>query len=422
MGPWYPLSILAAIAATKIASPFSAKLRQALRGRRGLRERIAGHRFSESPYWFHVASSGEFEQVIPILEAVKTRAPRTPIFLSYFSPTAKRALELESERRQAAGIGLPWDYSDFVPFDLPWRVGPFIDDLNPRCFVAIHREIWPAMLEACRARKIPCYLFGTYVAPDAQNYLRRLRPWLGHFRAIGTNGDSTTNFLKTLFPENGPQIKTLGDPRVERVLKRKARGRVPVWRDWFTGRKTAIFASVWESDFKSIVAGLDILTAEKWRTLIVPHEIEGKLISDIEGWYAERGEPIRRWSDWLTNPDLQSHLIVDKVGFLAELYQVADLVFVGGSFKKRIHNVLEPAAYGTPIITGPFIDNSGEAVEMSREKPGLVRTQDAESFANAVEKLVGDDAHRRLIGQNLINYLNHRDGAGNRYADLLNEK
>ena len=205
-------------------SPFLTKVRRGLFGRLGVNRRVRKHAsaWAERPFWFHAASSGELEQCLPILDRLKEMRPDIPIFLSYFSPTGQTALALETERRKsraAATCNVPWDYSDYSPFDFPWSTRSFVRWLNPRAFIAINREVWPGMLSACASRNIPRYLFAAYFSPKSRKSVGIYRRWLLSFGYIGVTEPSTAQFLADELEAR--RVEVIGDPRIERVLARR---------------------------------------------------------------------------------------------------------------------------------------------------------------------------------------------------------
>lgn len=415
----YTLFVLAAWC----LAPFSSKLRRALSGRRGLARRTREWRAKHgtAPLWFHVSSSGEFEQCLPILDGLRERFPKLPIFVTVFSPSGHRALSLESERRRAAGKPVPWDGADYSPYDFRLTARAFIEALRPACFIAIHREMWPGLLHECHARKIPTFLFAAYFPPRAYRTFSFYRELAPLFSFIGTVEPESASFLQRELPT--VSIAPVGDPRIERVLLRRHLRRPAAWASALEGRPVFIGASLWEADFRALRPALESVLTEfpEWRLVLVPHEPDSPLVAQLTEWLERQGRPVQRWSQWLNAPEGESHLVVDKVGFLAELYAAADLVFVGGSFRARVHNVLEPAAYAAPILTGPYIYNSREAQEMAAEKSALFTAKDPAEFATRLLELVRDEGQRAKASEAALAYLEKRQGATAMYIDRLAE-
>lgn len=393
-----------------------AKLRGGLVGRLGVKGRLLAIGSKSEVIWFHVASSGEFEQCLPLLEAVKRRSSLT-ILLTYFSPSGKRAIELEITRRAKRQMPLPWDYADYSPWDLPWVVRPIVRALNLTAFVSIHREVWPGLLTALSKAKVPSYLLGTFWPERSQKRFSLIRPWVKLFKEVGTVDRETARFLER--EVSHLKVETLGDPRIDRVLSRKVQSPVS-FSKFFEKNKVFVGASLWQEDFEALKIGMDrALSAEpSLRLVLVPHDPNDGVAAQIFSFFKEKQIPIRYWSSWIESPDEFSHVIINRVGFLAELYQMAHYVFVGGSFKARVHNVLEPAVYGCPILTGPYIWNSNEAIEMSK-KGGLKVCANPETVSLNLLKWVHNEPLRKSEAALNLEYIEKNKGAAERYTKLL---
>jgi 3-deoxy-D-manno-octulosonic-acid transferase len=201
-------------------------------------------------------------------------------------------------------------------------------------------------------------------------------------------------------------------------------GRPAAWQDLFRGQSVFIGASLWDADFRGLQPAIELARARHpdWRWILVPHEPEGALLARIETWFRARGWPVARWSSFLSVPaayPVDTTLVVDRVGMLAELYAIASLVFVGGSFRARVHNVLEPAAYGRPILTGPYIHNSREAQEMASGAIALQPAPNAAVLSEKLLRLIEDEAWRGQASAAALAYLEERQGAAAIYADRL---
>jgi len=397
-------------------SPLVPKLSKGLSGRRGLLKRLKTRKLA-NPYWFHVASSGEFEQVLPILDALKKEKPGCQTLLTYFSPSAARAVALEEERRRKNGVSVSWDYADFSPFDFPWSVSHYLDEARPKAFVAIHREIWPNLLSECEERNIPRLLFAAFFPERNRRNFWLYRPWIRRFEKVGTVDLPSQQYLQRELPKT--PIQRIGDPRSQRVVARREMQKTPAWGDFFKDQRVFIGASLWPKDFEALKPALKAALERKVRLILVPHESKEGFLKEILAWGKAQGAPIRLWSSWLLGPDETSHLIIDSVGLLAELYSIAHTVFVGGSFVGRIHNVLEPAAYGKPILTGPYIWNSAQAGEWNARGLGLKSTHNSEEVARALTALLEDNALYMKWSTFLQDSLKEANQIPSRYLQLL---
>ena len=407
--------------------PFSKKLRLGILGRRGLLLRLKTAKatwiskgLSSEPYWFHFASSGELEQAIPIAEEIKIKDPSASILFTFFSPSGQKGVALEKLRRQRAHKTLPWDAADYVPLDLPWQVGAALNIVTPKALILINREIWPELIFQSHQKQIPIYLFSAFFPSIKSKMLKIWRPYLKLLKQIGTVGDSSTQLL--LGTEASLNVISVGDTRIERVLQRKElQLSAPAWGAFLTQRSLFVAASLWDEDFEALKPAIEKIAKEfpLWRICLVPHEPTEALIFKIKAYGKEKGILFRRFSHFLETPDDTSPLIMDRVGFLAELYRFSQLTFVGGSFKSKVHNVLEPAAYHNAIITGPFIQNSFEATEMNQLKQGLQSVKSPEEALQVLLNPLSNASFLKSQGIEAYQYLLKRRGAAKKYCELI---
>ncbi len=309
-----------------LALPFSVKVRTGLLGRMGLVRRIkwATSELGSKAVWVHVASAGELEQAFPILEQLKFKGKK--VFLSYFSPSGKQALDLELRRRMDLNQSLCWDYADYSPFDFSFSVTLFLNALNPSHFICINREIWPGIIGECKRRNIPCSLLGVYFSPKSKRRLKFNKRWINQFGFVGTVDIQTANFLKDAL--DGPCIEYFGDPRIERILHRKTLGGRPHWAKYFES-PVLLCGSICFKDFKNLKPSIELALEKNWRVILVPHEINNILVRRLIHYFNRIQAPVLTWRAFLNNPDRASVIIVNEVGLLAELYRVATVVFVG---------------------------------------------------------------------------------------------
>lgn len=398
-------------------APFSKKLRRGLVARIGIGRRYDSYRVAlgAKPLWFHVASAGELEQCLPILDALKWEAPEKGIFLSYFSPSAENALAREIKRRELSGLATPWDAADYSPWDFPRAADRALKAIDPSDLIVVHRELWPGLLMAAEERSVRRHLIATNWTKDTLG--TRAREALERFTFVGTIRPDTATRLKKWLPS--VPVEPLGDPRIDRVLSRKGWAKDSLWKRELSRTPSLVGASLWDEDFEA----LKPLLAEclerfpEWRLVLVPHEPTASRVAQYASFFTSRNAPVKAWSTWSQQPERdRSHLIVDGVGWLAELYGGAEVVFVGGSFRKKIHNVLEPAAYGRPILTGPLITNSPEACEMAAGGVGLRKAETPEALRAKGREWLESPEKRKEASAWLETYLTERQGAGLRYA------
>jgi 3-deoxy-D-manno-octulosonic-acid transferase len=296
-------------------------------------------------YWFHVASHGELEQVISVIKHLRSLTSHK-IVVSYFSPTAKKAIDNEKNKMGE----IFWDYTFALPFDFSFLLNLLMKTLEPTQFIAVHREFWPALLFQLKKQAIPCSLINTYITPNKKISMTFLKL----FQKISTVDKASKDFFLSKFPNKN--IQCFGDTRVDRIIDRLKQNKnsYPLYND---EKINIVWASLWEEDYKIIRDCFSPL----YRHFIVPHEIHETFLKKIRCDFKDKNFPLHSFGQ------SGQYILVDKVGFLLELYSLTKIAFVGGSFKAKVHSVLEPIVAGNCVLSGPFIGNSIQAINLQKE-------------------------------------------------------
>lgn len=299
------------------------------------------------PFWIH-ASSGEIEYAKSVIRALKENFPQVPILVTYFSPSAKKLIH------QFAGVDLALP----LPWDTRSEVSRFLRFYRPRTLMIARTDVWPEMAYQARQQKIPSLLFAATLAEQSSRkniFLAPLSRFAFHclddiFCVTEADVDNFES-LRVKTP-----IKIAGDTRFDQVLYRlKHPQPVP---DNFRGPLTAptfIIGSSWPQDEAVILPTLKDWCASGRKVIMAPHEIKPERIQELKGKLQTMGLTEAVW-------------IVDQVGFLQELYALAakipgSVAFVGGSFKDKVHSVMEPLACGLAVAVGPYHLNNREALQ-----------------------------------------------------------
>lgn len=351
------------------------------------------------------AASGEVEYAKPLIRALRERSPQTPLILSYFSPSALRLIG-----------DLPVDHVVPSPWDRRQDVETFLTTWNP-CLVLISRtDVWPEFANAAQGRNIPVVLFSaTFAKPLSQgSFLSRVfNRWrFEALRLILTVSATDEANLKSLGIRT--PIETLGDSRFEQVLYRLAHAKPLPFRSQEDPRQVGVLGSTWPEDDRiwlETVGASDLRDRLRW--IWVPHEAAPEKISGLIRELRSRGLSVEKMSEieiWSSDV-----LLVDRVGYLAELYQRADFAFVGGSFKDKVHSVMEPLAAGCPVLVGPFHHNNREAIEFQNlnveaRKPGLTAVTTVHSSQDILQWLRTHQEHLGLpqVRENIISEIRRR--------------
>jgi 3-deoxy-D-manno-octulosonic-acid transferase len=385
----------------RLVALFSPKVRRGLVGRRHQRSMPpqAGPSAAFAVH-VHAASVGEFEQAKPIIEALRAEPRAYRITASFFSPSG-----YEQQGRYEA-IDEAW----YLPDDRPSEVRRFLDRIAPELIVIIRYDLWPEFLRLASERGVPSALVCATLRSDSA----RLRPvargffrWLyGQLRLIDCVGQEDLTAFTALGVD--VPIEICGDTRYDRVVERADAGRraqLPIDRAQLGDDLVVVAGSTWPAD-EALFAPL--VDHEHVRLVIVPHEPTSSHVASLR---------VRLRSTVLLS-ELASGdaippgaaLIVDRTGILLGLYALADVAYVGGAFGAGVHSVLEPAAYGIPVIAGPRIDRSRDAASL-RDAGLLEVVEDAEALALALERFVDDPGARHARGRACAAFVRERSGA-----------
>jgi 3-deoxy-D-manno-octulosonic-acid transferase len=343
-----------------VAKIFNDKVRRGIEGRENLFQKLADGTSSMNSrhrIWFHVSSMGEYEQAKPMIRALKERHPDWRVIVSFFSPSGY----------DNSKLGKLADFITYIPFDSTSNAKRFLDIVKPSLVIFVRYDLWPNHLLEIYRRGIPVLLVNATLAPDS----RRLLPIIRQFHhyifnmltSICTVSNTDADAFRSLELHH-PQIETIGDTRYDQVWQRSLEGKQ---KHLFTehvlqGKKVIVAGSTWSEDEEVLLPALKqiIHTRNDILIVVVPHEPTLNTLERLERLF-ENGKRCIRFSD-MNDYDDEPVVVVDSVGILMGLYQYANVAYVGGSFKQGIHNVLEPAIYGIPVIFGPVYTNSQEAL------------------------------------------------------------
>ncbi len=385
----------------------SRKVRRALRGRKGLLDALSKRLESlqGSPrLWVHASSMGEFEQAKPIIERLKAINPDIVIIASFFSPSG-----------YANNIRYPFvDAVTYIPFDSLSRARAFLDVLKPDAATFIRYDVWPNHLWECNRHGIPSLLTNATLRsnsprlwPVSRTFHRNVFQTL---RAILTISEADAERFRRFGLEQ-MDIRAIGDTRYDRVQLRAMQARsTPLLPESMTGGKKILVAgSSWSEDEEVLIPVLQKLFQHEPDLLciIVPHEPTVASIEALE--YKMNGISSIRFSH-VSRYDHERVILVDSIGILLQLYASAHVAFVGGGFRSNVHNTLEPAAYGIPVVYGPKISNSQEAAELAESGGGFVVHNRRELY-RTLRFLFANDEQRREEGQASEAFVTARTGA-----------
>ena len=328
--------------------------------------------------WFHASSLGEFEQGRPLIEKIKAEHPECKILLTFFSPSGYEV------RKNYGGA----DVVCYLPFDTPYRVKKFLDLSKPVMAIFIKYEFWDNYLSELKRRNIPVYIVSAIFRKEQlffKWYGGMYRKVLSYFTHIFVQDDASRELLSKYGVTN---VSVFGDTRFDRVQDvYKNTKQVPMV-DLFVNNNrsdnqlTMVAGSSWQQDEEVYLNYFN--EHPELKLIIAPHEIHKDHLMHIESMLKR---PSIRLSE-ATEKDIKgkSCLIVDSFGLLSSIYRYGDLAYIGGGFGAGIHNVLEAAVYGIPVIFGPKYQKFKEARDLL-QVGGAFSITDEKTFESKMEEL-----------------------------------
>jgi 3-deoxy-D-manno-octulosonic-acid transferase len=396
----------------RIASWRSKKAQLWLAGRRGIFEQLNQWKKSfssqEKIIWVHCASLGEFEQGRPVIEKIKKDNPSYKILLTFFSPSG---YEVRKNYNGADGIF-------YLPVDGKNTANTFIEIVNPSLVIWVKYEYWYYYLTALQQKNIPVVLVSA-IFRESQPFFK----WYGglwkkilqSFDKIFVQNELSISLLKSIEMHENAVVS--GDTRFDRVIAiAENKNTLPEKLLQFCHNKKVIVAgSTWEEDEEELVHYAR--THQQIKFIIAPHEIDEERLSGIKKMFKNA---IYFSEFFKENADAQV-IIIDNIGMLSSLYQLAHITYIGGGFNDSgIHNILEAAVYGKPIVFGPEYEKFSEAVDLV-EKGGAFSIENALELEHMLDKLLGDEALLKNTADICKKYVYEKQGATNLIVQYLYE-
>ena len=394
--------------ALRFAALLNNKIRRGIIGRERVYENLILSATSidktKKLVWFHSSSLGEFEQAKPIIEKLK-KEKNVNILITFFSPSGYE----NSKKYPHANL------ISYIPFDTIKNAKKFIAITNPSLSIIMRYDVWPNMINSLNANSIPVYLVDATLrstSPRKYPFLKSFHKnlFLQLTRILTVSEDDSNEFKS--FGLNQDRIKAVGDTRFDRVFQRSivAKEKKLVNEDVLKNKKIFVAGSTWEQDEEVILPAFLKLSEveENVLMIIAPHEPTLLHLEKIENEFSGKINTIR--FSHLNNYNGEQIIIVDSIGILLTLYTYAHVAYVGGSFKQNIHNVLEAAVYGIPVLFGPKIETSQEAKKLLDIGGGIMINNKREAYRN-LRKLFSDESLRIKCGKISSDYVRMNIGA-----------
>ena len=362
--------------------------------------------------WFHASSLGEFEQGRPMMEKIKAEHPEYKILLTFFSPSGYEV------RKNYNGA----DVICYLPFDTPYRVKKFLNLANPSIAVFIKYEFWGNYLQELKHRNIPVYIISSIFRRDQlffQWFGYPYRKMLYCFTHLFVLDDRSAALLKEFGITN---VTVTGDTRFDRVLdvRNQARELSPVEHFVCEGGKekrlTLVAGSSWPQDEEILIPYFN--EHPEMKLIIAPHEIHREHLMYIESLLRR---PSVRLSDVFHDQSLaegKDCLIVDSFGLLSSIYRYGTIAYIGGGFGAGIHNTLEAAVYGIPVLFGPKYHKFKEAKDLIKVGGGF-SVSDKQSFCEKMDELLTYHEVLEAAGESAGQFVNGNAGATDKILRII---
>ena len=409
----YYLAILLYDFAVRLVAPFHKKAEKMLAGQKETFSILKKQLNPEASYiWFHAASLGEFEQGRPLIEKIRQEKPEYKILLTFFSPSGYEI------RKDYPGA----DIVCYLPFDHCWNARKFIQLVKPVMAVFIKYEFWMNYLNQLKRRHIPTYIISAIFRPT-QIFFRwygcRYRKILNNYKWFFVQDQQSLELLKRFKRHNA---SITGDTRFDRVYEIfEQRKELPLIEKFLNrtenGKGTTLVAgSTWVKDEEILIPYFN--QHPEIKLIIAPHEISEQRIEALKNRLTR---PAVRYSqaDENTVGDAGC-LIMDCFGLLSSVYRYGDLAYVGGGFGKGIHNILEAAVYGIPILFGPEYYKFKEAKELIAHS-GAIAVRSEEEFSSCMNNFLSYPNLIHEKGKNAKEYVLGNLGATHKIYEKLRE-
>ncbi len=382
--------------AAAVVPESESKLLRTLRARRGIRERFRSWGASERDHrhsllWMHAPSVGEGLQARPVLELARLRRPDLQLAYTHYSPSAVSFAQ-----------NLDVDFRDYLPFDTPGDSRIALEALAPTALVFAKLDVWPVLTREASARGVRLGLISATLSRGSSRRSRAasslLRGAYAALEAVGAVDEADADRLVQLGVRSQVIVVT-GDTRYDQVWLRAQRvdRASPMLERLRALRPTLVAGSTWPTDEAVLLPAFDALRqyAPTARLIIAPHEPSAERAAQLVAW-ARHTNLVATCLDDAGAPHADV-VIVDRLGVLGDLYALADVAFVGGGFHTAgLHSVLEPAAFGTPVLFGPLNENSRDAALLGQR--GGAAVSNADDLLKRLRTWMTDADERREAG------------------------
>jgi 3-deoxy-D-manno-octulosonic-acid transferase len=394
-----------------IASLWNKKAKLWMDGRKDIFDRLESEvRIPNSKLiWFHCSSLGEFEQGRPVIENLRQRIPNCKFLLTFFSPSG---FEIRKDYKGA-------DWVFYLPLDSKANAKAFFDIINPSFVAFVKYDYWYYYLTECKKRSIPLLLVSGIFRQDQpffKWYGNLHRQMLNCFTHFFVQDKESYDRLQSI---NINEVTVAGDTRFDRVAEIAENFRPIAIAEQFCGRSPILVAgSTWPEDEETLLKAFTEAGDPNLKLIIAPHEVHESHLANIKKlfpgalWFSNYKDSASATNEFAWNmlAKASNVLIIDNIGMLSRLYQYATITYIGGGFNKGIHNTLEAAVYGKPVLFGPNYKKFKEAIGLI-ETGGAVCIHSSTELSAILQRLINNKSELELRSKNSFDFVNQNKGA-----------
>lgn len=412
----YDLGIRLYHTGVRLAAGFKPKARAWVEGREQLWQRLEAKRTAlRGCVWMHCASVGEFEQGRPVLEALKREKPELPVLLTFFSPSGYEACKNSPLATHV----------DYLPLDTRRNARRMVDLLRPKAVLWVRYEFWLHHLEALHKAEVPTFLLSGIFRKSQPFFHWYGAAWRKMVRGLDhvfVQDEVSRSLLAGIGVE---RASVSGDTRFDRVAEIvRLNEELPIAKSFRGNGPALVCGSTWPADEELLKEAFRSM-GKVPKCLVAPHELDGDGLAASEQCFPK---PLVRWSELegttstniadILGPEAGGTLLVDRMGLLARLYRYGDVAYVGGGFGDGIHSLLEPAAWGMPVIFGPRHTKFEEARGLIACGGGF-EVRDASELRDVLLQLLSDPERLAQAAHQAHQYVAERCGATQRVVQYM---
>jgi len=439
---FYNIFLILFKAGIRIAVLFNVKAKKWLHGRKGIWEKLeteVGGKRSEvrsqpsKIIWVHCASLGEFEQGRPVIERLRAQGTGHKILLTFFSPSG---YEIRKDYKGA-------DWVFYLPMDGPQIANRFLQIVNPSLVIFVKYEFWYYYLKNIKQNNTPLLLISALFRENSiffKWYGGLQRKMLSFFNHLFVQNETSKRLLDSIGLANNTSVS--GDSRFDRVIEiAESFTPIPAIGKFVGNSKTIVAGSSWPEDEEILQKTFNVINDTSLKLIIAPHEVNKEHIAEVQKLFpdsilfselTEDNKQSAIGNRQLTTDNKQEAtgnrqpttcniLIIDNIGMLSRLYKYAYITYIGGGFGKGIHNTLEAAVYGKPVLFGPAYRKFNEAIDLVNNG-GAISINNAGDCIDAMQKLILNDSAYAKSCEKSKDYVYANRGATEKIMNFIQEK